>query len=249
MADFIYGINPVREGLRGGRRKPLVLMLAEASQSPRHQELLAEATRAGVSVLWKKRQELDRLAGSSRHQGALLEIASFVYATLEELLADWKNSGQKAFFLVLDGITDPHNLGAILRSADAAGCQGVIMAKDRSCPVTAVVDKVSAGALEHVALCQVTNLSRTLEKLQGEGVWVFGLAGEEGATPLFNADLAGDVALVVGSEGAGLRPNVRRHCDMLLAIPMAGKVSSLNASVAAALALFEVVRQRGGFKV
>lgn len=244
MAEFIYGINSVREGLRGGSRKPLALMLAESSQSPRHQELIAEAGRAAVPVLWKKRQELDRLAGSLRHQGVLLEIESFNYADLEDLLAIWQNSGQKAFFLVLDGITDPHNLGAILRSADAAGCQGVIMAKDRSCPVTAVVDKVSAGALEHVALCQVTNLSRTLEKLQKEGVWVFGLAGEEEATGLYSADLAVDVALVVGSEGSGLRPNVRRHCDMHLAIPMAGKVSSLNASVAAAVALFEVVRQR-----
>jgi 23S rRNA (guanosine2251-2'-O)-methyltransferase len=244
MADLIYGINPVREALRGGRRRPLKLILAQNVSSPRHQELLQDAERAGVPVLWKKRQDLDLLAGHHQHQGVLLEIESFAYASLDDLLASWRASGEKAFFLVLDGITDPHNLGAILRSADAAGCQGVIVARDRSCPVTAVVDKVSAGALEYVPLCQVTNLARTLEKLQAEGLWTFGLAGEADADPFYRADLAGDVALVVGSEGAGLRPNVRRHCDMLLAIPMAGRVSSLNASVAAAIALFEVVRQR-----
>jgi 23S rRNA (guanosine2251-2'-O)-methyltransferase len=244
MADIIYGINPVREALRGGRRRPLKLIVEQNVSSPRHQELLRDAERAGVPVLLKKRQDLDRLAGNPRHQGVLLEIESFTYASLDDLLTAWRVSGQKAFFLVLDGITDPHNLGAMLRSADAAGCQGVIVARDRSCPVTAVVDKVSAGALEHVPLCQVTNLARTLEKLQAEGLWVYGLAGEEGAAPLYRADLAGDVALVVGSEGAGLRPNVSRHCDMLLAIPMAGRVSSLNASVAAAIALFEAVRQR-----
>jgi 23S rRNA (guanosine2251-2'-O)-methyltransferase len=245
MAEYIYGINTVREGLRGGRRRPLTLILAQNGPSSRHQELVAEAAQVEVPVVRKQRQELDRLAGTPQHQGVLLEIEPFAYADLETLLAAWRKSGQRAFFLVLDGITDPHNLGAILRSADAAGCHGVIVAKDRSCPVTAVVDKVSAGALEHVPLCQVTNLARTLEKFQGEGAWVYGLAGEEGAVSLYRGvDLAGDIVLVVGSEGTGLRPNVRRHCDMLLAIPMAGGVSSLNASVAAAVALFEVVRQR-----
>jgi 23S rRNA (guanosine2251-2'-O)-methyltransferase len=244
MADFIYGINPVREALQSGRRRPLNLVLAETSSSPRLQELEREADRAGVPVVWKKRQDLDRLAGHSQHQGVVLEVEPFVYAELDDLLAAWRKSGDKALFLVLDGITDPHNLGAILRSADAVGCQGVIVAKDRSCPVTAVVDKVSAGALEHIPLCRVTNLARTLEKLQAAGIWVYGLAGEAEAVSLYRADLVGDVALVVGSEGAGMRPNVRRHCDLLLAIPMAGRVSSLNASVAAAIALFEVVRQR-----
>ncbi|MEZ4598406.1 MAG: 23S rRNA (guanosine(2251)-2'-O)-methyltransferase RlmB [Syntrophotaleaceae bacterium] len=245
MAEFIYGINPVREALLGGGRRPLLLILAEGSQSSRHQEILLEAGRANVPVIRKKRQELDRLAGTSHHQGALLEIEPFAYADLEDLLVRRRQSGQKAFFLVLDGITDPHNLGAILRSADAAGCHGVIMARDRSCPVTAVVDKVSAGALEHVPLCRVTNLARTLEKFKSEGMWVYGLAGEGDSVSLYKGtDLTGDVVLVVGSEGSGLRANVRRHCDLLLAIPMAGRVSSLNASVAAALALFEVVRQR-----
>jgi 23S rRNA (guanosine2251-2'-O)-methyltransferase len=175
----------------------------------------------------------------------VLEIEPFAYLSLDDLLGRWRASEEPAFFLILDGITDPHNLGAILRSADGAGCHGVIVTKDRACPVTAVVDKVSAGALEHVPLCQVTNLARTLDALRKEGVWVYGLAGEESASPLYTTDLRGNLALVVGSEGSGLRPNTRVHCDLLLAIPLCGKVPSLNASVATSVALFEAGRQRG----
>lgn len=246
MADLIYGINPAREGLRGSRRKPLELFIADDAKSSRIEELLHEASRAGVPVRRRERKDLDRLVGHHHHQGAVLKVESFAYASMEELLERWRSSGDKAFFLLLDGITDPHNLGALLRSADAAGCHGVIVPKDRSCSVTAVVDKASAGALEHVPLVQVTNLARTIEELKQLGVWVYGLAGNEEAGALYGADLRGDLALVVGSEGTGLRPNVRRHCDGLLAIPMHGGVASLNASVAAAVALFEVVRQRKG---
>ena len=155
----------------------------------------------------------------------------------------WQSSGRSAFFLLLDGITDPHNFGAILRSAEVAGCHGVIVAKDRSCSVTPVVEKTAAGALSHLPLCQVTNLARTLDELKQAGVWCYGLAGEEGAQNLYSSNLTGNLALVVGSEGKGLRENIRKHCDGLLAIPMQGQVNSLNASVAAAVALFEVVRQ------
>jgi 23S rRNA (guanosine2251-2'-O)-methyltransferase len=243
-ADLVYGINPVREALRGERRRPLELLAERDSHPPRLEALLREAVAAGVPVQRRQRQELDRLAGHSHHQGVVLRVEPFAYAEAEELLERWRSSGQKAFFLLLDGITDPHNLGAILRSADAAGCHGVFVPKDRSCPVTAVVEKTAAGALAHLPLCQVTNLARTLEELKQEGVWVYGMASEESAEELYRTDLAGNLALVVGSEGTGLRPNVRRHCDGLLAIPMGGGVASLNASVAAAVALFEVVRQR-----
>jgi len=245
MADYVYGINPVREALRGGRRRPLELLLAAGARSPRLDPLVADAREAGLPVRSRDRRDLDRLAGTPHHQGILLALEPFPYAELDQLLARWKQSGEQAFFLLLDGITDPHNLGAIVRSAESAGCHGVIVPRDRSCPVTAVVDKSSAGALEHIPLCRVTNLARTLEVLKQAGVWCYGLAGEEGAAPLFAADLAVDLALVVGSEGSGLRPNVRRHCDGLLAIPGQGRVGSLNASVAAGIALFEVVRQRG----
>ncbi|OEU57053.1 MAG: 23S rRNA (guanosine(2251)-2'-O)-methyltransferase RlmB [Desulfuromonadales bacterium C00003096] len=245
MADLIYGINAVSEGLRSSRRRPLALVLQRDSQSARLVQLQREAESVGVTVNRRDRRELDRLVGHGHHQGAVLEIEPFAYLSLDDLLGRWRASEEPAFFLILDGITDPHNLGAILRSADGAGCHGVIVTKDRACPVTAVVDKVSAGALEHVPLCQVTNLARTLDALRKEGVWVYGLAGEESASPLYTTDLRGNLALVVGSEGSGLRPNTRVHCDLLLAIPLCGKVPSLNASVATSVALFEAGRQRG----
>lgn len=243
MAELIYGLHAVRESLLGQQRKPLELFLLKG-QGARLDEVAKAAATAGVPLRLRERGDLDRLAGTSHHQGAVLRVEAFAYQDLEDLLGRWRNSGGRAFFLLLDGITDPHNLGAILRSAEAAGCHGVVVPKDRSCPVTPVVDKASAGALAHLPLVQVTNLARTLEELKREGVWVFGLAGEAGASPLFGVDFTGDVALVIGSEGEGLRPNVRRHCDGLVALPMAGAVSSLNASVAAGVALFEVVRQR-----
>ncbi len=244
MADILYGINPVAEALRGRRREPQELLLQEDARSPRIEELRQLARKAGVRIRSCRRQELDKLAGNNRHQGALLKVAPFPYVDFDDLLAALRGDQRPTFLLILDGITDPHNFGAILRSADAAGCHGVIVAKDRACPVSGVVEKTAAGALAHLPLCQVTNLARTMERLRDENVWLYGLAGEEGAVGLYGADLKGDVALVVGSEGSGLRPVVRKHCDLLLSIPMAGGVSSLNASVAAAVSLFEVVRQR-----
>lgn len=243
MADFLYGINPVTEALAGQGRKPQELIAVRGKHSPRLEELLEQARGLNIPITNRERRDLDRLAGHDHHQGVVLRLEPFVYADLNSLLNRWQQSGRPAFFLVLDGITDPHNLGAILRSAEVAGCHGVILAKDRSCPVTPVVEKTAAGALSHLLLCQVTNLARTLEQLQKENIWCYGLAGEEGAQSLYRADLKGNVALVVGSEGRGLRPNVRKHCDGLLSIPMQGQVGSLNASVAAAVALFEVVRQ------
>jgi len=243
MSDYLYGINPVREALSGSGRQPQELLVVTGERSVRLDELVALASRQGVRVSQRERRELDRLAGHTQHQGALLRLAPFAYRSLAELLEIWRASGRPAFFLLLDGITDPHNFGAILRSAEVAGCHGVIVAKDRSCPVTPVVEKTAAGALSHLPLCQVTNLSRTLDELKQAGIWCYGLAGEDGSSDLYRTDLGGHLALVVGSEGKGLRPNIRTHCDGLLAIPMRGQVGSLNASVAVAVALFEVVRQ------
>ena len=243
MADFLYGINPIREALQGTGREPLELLVVSGEHGDRLDDLVSRAKENGLKVNLCDRRELDRLAGHSRHQGALLALTPFHYINFINLLQEWRSSGQAAFFLLLDGITDPHNFGAILRSAEIAGCQAVIVAKDRSCPVTAVVEKTAAGALSHLAVCQVTNLSRTLDQLKGAGVWCYGLAGEEGAQDLFTANLLGNLALVIGSEGKGLRQNIRNHCDALLSIPMAGRINSLNASVAAGIALFEVVRQ------
>lgn len=243
MSDYIYGINPAREGLKNSRRKPLELLLQRDLRSRRIDELREEATEARVLVRVVEKAQLERLAGNPHHQGAILKVVPFDYADLGDLLDRWRASERPAFFLILDGVTDPHNFGALLRSADGAGCQGVIVTKDRGCPVTGVVDKAASGAIEHLLICQVTNLSRTLEELKKEGVWIYGLAGEA-ASDLYASDLRGDMALVVGSEGKGLRPLVREHCDHLLSIPMGGGVESLNVSCAAAVALYEVVRQK-----
>jgi len=242
-ADLLFGIHPVREGLRG-RRRPLELFVLDGPLGERVQKLVDLAAEQGVPVRRRQRVDLDRLVGRPYHQGVVLSIEPFTYCELDDLLAAWRNSGRQALFLLLDGITDPHNFGAILRNADAAGCHGVIVAKDRSCPVTGVVDKASAGAAEHLPICQVTNLGRTIEQLQAAGVWVYGLSGEVAETPVYTENLTGNVALVIGSEGEGLRQRTRQLCDGLLAIPMAGRVASLNAASASAVALFEVVRQR-----
>jgi 23S rRNA (guanosine2251-2'-O)-methyltransferase len=243
MTDVLYGVHPVREGL-SGRRQPLELFVAEGPVNDRLQKLLKLAEERGVPVRRRRRADLDRLAGQPHHQGVVLSVEPFAYSELDELLALWRNSGRPAFFLLLDGITDPHNFGAILRNADAAGCFGVIVAKDRSCPVSGVVDKTSAGAVEHLPVCQVTNLGRTIEELKAANVWVYGLSGDPEAKQLHAENLTGDIALVIGAEGEGLRPLTRKLCDGLLAIPMAGHVASLNAASASAVALFEVVRQR-----
>lgn len=245
MADFLYGVNPVREALSGSSRKPQELLLAKGERSPRLEELSDLARKQQLKTVFRERRELDRLVGHNHHQGVLLRLEPYSYRDLSELLDIWRESGRGAFFLLLDGITDPHNFGAILRSAEVAGCHGVIVAKDRSCSVTPVVEKTAAGALSYLPLCQVTNLARAIDELKQAGIWCYGLAGEAGAQNLYAADLRGNLALVVGSEGKGLRENIRKHCDGLLAIPMQGRVNSLNASVAAAVALFEVVRQSG----
>lgn len=241
--DYLYGIHPVREGLRG-RRQPLELFVDEKQGGQRVEELVALARERGIPVRQRQRRDLDRMAGLPHHQGAVLSMEPFPYTELEDLLDRWQESGEAGFFLLLDGITDPHNLGAILRNADAAGCQGVVITKDRSCGITNVVDRASAGAVEHLAICQVTNLARAMQQLQKAGFWIYGLAAGEGAQPLFGSKLSGHLALVIGSEGEGLRQRTREVCDGLLEIPMIGGVSSLNAASASAVALFEVVRQR-----
>lgn len=244
MNDYLYGINPVREALHEGQRKPLELLLISGEQNTRLEQLVADAGRLNLPVRYLTRRDLERLSGQVHHQGVLLKLAPFTYADFTAVLDDWQSSGEPGFFLLLDGITDPHNFGAILRSAEIAGCRAAVVAKDRSCPVTPVVEKTAAGALSYLPLCRVTNLSRAIEELKQRGVWCYGLAGEEGAGDLFQTDLSGHLALVVGSEGAGLRSNIRKHCDQLLSIPMRGRIGSLNASVAAGIALFEVVRQQ-----
>jgi 23S rRNA (guanosine2251-2'-O)-methyltransferase len=170
-------------------------------------------------------------------------VEGFSYTELDDILERSRNLEEKGLLVVLDGVQDPHNLGAIIRSAACAGCHGVIIPRDRAARITPTVEKSSAGAVETVPVAQVVNIAQTLEELKKEGYWIFGAADDASAS-LFHQDLTGDVVLVIGSEGEGIRPLVRKKCDALFSIPMRGGVSSLNASVAAGVALFEVVRQR-----
>jgi len=240
--DILYGINPVREALRGNR-KAFELFVQTGGTDQRIAKLASLAEEKGIAVRRRERADLERLAGNPHHQGVVLKVAPFVYAELEDFLSNHQESEAGLFLLVLDGIQDPQNLGALIRSAACAGVQGVIIPKDRACGMTPVVEKASAGAVETVPVIQVTNLVQTLERLKQAGCWTFGLAGEANKD-IYQADYRGNLALVVGGEGEGIRPLVRKHCDLLLAIPHYGGISSLNASVAGGVVMFEAARQR-----
>lgn len=239
--EFIYGMNPVQEALRG-KRRAFELFVARDAHDRRTGKLLELAAEKGVPVRPRGKEDLARLCGTPHHQGVVLRLEGFPYGELEELVAACAGSPD-ALLLVLDSIQDPHNLGALIRSAACAGARGVVIPKDRAAGVTAVVEKASAGAVETIPVVQVTNLAQALERLKEEGFWIFGAAGDASAS-LYGQDLTGRTVLVIGAEGEGIRPNVRKHCDHLLAIPLQGGVASLNASVAGGVILFEAVRQR-----
>jgi 23S rRNA (guanosine2251-2'-O)-methyltransferase len=229
---FVYGVNPVLEALKA-HPQDVVRVLVERGKAERVQQAAAEA---GVRVDEVPHGELSHRARGGVHQGAGAELAEFRYAELEDLLG-------ANFLLVLDGVTDPQNLGALVRSAHALGAQGVVLPKDRAAGVTPAAFKAAAGALEHCLVARVTNLSRALEQLKEAGIWTVALAADADKD-LREVDLRAPTALVLGSEGAGVRPLVRKTCDHVARIPMAGKVASLNVAVAGAVALYEVARQR-----
>jgi 23S rRNA (guanosine2251-2'-O)-methyltransferase len=240
----VYGVNPVRELLRAGGEGPSELWLAEGGDRGRaFAELARLARERGAKVREAPRPRLDRLAGTDRHQGVVAVVADYAYHDLDHLLAAARAAGEPPLLVVLDGIEDPHNLGAVIRSAHALGAHGVVIPKDRAAGITAAVVKASAGAVEHCPVARVTNLSQALTELKEAGVWT--VATDAGAADsLADVDLAAPTAIVIGSEGSGVRPLVRRTCDRTARVPMKGKVGSLNASAAAAIALYEAARQR-----
>ncbi len=242
----VYGLNPVRELLRTAGAEVSELWLAEGgTRGAAFAELERLARDAGAKLRTAPRQKLDRLAATDRHQGVVAVVADFRYAAVDELLAAASASGRPPLLVVLDGVEDPHNLGAVIRSALALGAHGVVIPKDRAVGVTPAVAKASAGAVERLPVARVTNVAKTLESLQGAGVWSVALAAD-GDRPLPGLDLTGPTALVLGSEGEGLRPLVRRTCDHAARIPMSGDLDSLSVSAAAAVALYEAARQRAG---
>lgn len=242
MFSYIYGRNPVIEWLRTGYPTEKLLVSRELGTALQEIEKLAAQKHIPLERL--PRHELARAAGSEHHQGLAARIILPDYVEVEEILARAQRRGEPPLIALLDCVQDPHNLGAILRSADGAGVHGVIIPKDNAAPMTAAVFKASAGAAAHVALARVTNLSRTIEELKEQGIWFSG-TDEEGERIYTELDLKGATGLVLGSEGKGLRRLVREECDFIARIPLAGKISSLNVSVTAAVLFFEARRQRG----
>ncbi|WP_085582875.1 MULTISPECIES: 23S rRNA (guanosine(2251)-2'-O)-methyltransferase RlmB [unclassified Pseudomonas] len=240
--EKIYGVHAVEALLRHHPKRVKQIWLAESRNDPRVQPLIELANESRVPVGQAERREMDAWV-EGVHQGVVAEVSpSQVWgeAMLDELLDRTEGA---PLLLVLDGVTDPHNLGACLRSADAAGALAVIVPKDKSATLTPVVRKVACGAAEVIPLVAVTNLARTLEKLQQRGLWIVGTAGEA-ETSLYDQDLTGPTILIMGAEGKGMRRLTREHCDYLVNLPMAGSVSSLNVSVATGVCLFEAQRQR-----
>jgi 23S rRNA (guanosine2251-2'-O)-methyltransferase len=241
--EVLYGLHPVEEAVRSGARRLDCVMLARERGDARL-ERLAEACRAaGVRVSLESRDHLTRTARTDAHQGALALVGERAFLAMEDLLSAPPAHPPHRFFLALDSVEDPHNLGALLRTADGAGVDGVILPERRSAPVSATVAKTSAGASEHVRIARVTNLVRALEQMKQANLWVLGL-DERGTPDYTDFDFRTECVLVLGREGAGLHDLVKKTCDHLLRIPMAGMVSSLNVSVAGAVVMYEALRQR-----
>lgn len=240
--DRIEGRNAVIEALRAGRAiDKIYIAKGEVDQTLGH--IASKARSQGIVVVETDRRKLDMMSQTHAHQGVVAVCAVKEYCTVQGILAAAEEKGEDPFVIVCDEISDPHNLGAIIRSAECVGAHGVVIPKRRSAGLTAVVGKAAAGAAEHMAIARVSNISAALEELKKAGLWVYGAAAE-GTNPLWKTDLKGPIALVIGSEGDGMSRLVREHCDFILSIPLRGQISSLNASAAAAVLMYEVLRQR-----
>lgn len=241
--EVLYGLHPVTEALIAGSRTIYSVMVEGPVQSSRQATVVELAEQSKIPWQRLRSDQIRSVAGNPQHQGVAAVVSPLPTASLDSLLSGRGEGAGGSLLVVLDGIVDPHNLGAIVRTAHCAGADGLVIPKDRAVGAIPAVSKASAGALEHSQLCQVTNLSGTLQKLKKEGLWVAGLAMEADQT-VFQADLTGPLALVIGGEEKGVRPLVKQHCDFLVRIPLCGRVDSLNASAAAAVVLYESLRQR-----
>ena len=240
----LEGRNALQEALRSGRT--VDKMFIAAGEIDRGlQRLAAEAKEAGAVVVPVDRRKLDAMSFTHAHQGVIALAAAHVYYSIDDILEEAASRGEAPLIVICDELSDPHNLGAILRSAECAGAHGVIIPKRRSVGLTATVAKASAGAVEYMKVARVTNISAAIAELKQKGVWVFGTAAE-GSIPMYQADLSGPAAIVIGSEGDGMSQLVRKNCDVMVNIPMKGRISSLNASAAASILLYEALRQRLG---
>lgn len=239
--DMVAGRNAVMEALKGSRSVNK-LMIANGSTEGSIKEIIAVAKEKSVNIQYWDRSKLDSIARGIRHQGVLAQVAPVQYAELEDILQVAKDRNEPPFIVLLDELEDPHNLGAILRTADAAGVHGVLIPKHRSCPLSATVAKTSAGAVEHVPVARVGNLVQTIKKLKQEGLWV--AAADMDGKDYYDTDLTGPLLLIIGSEGQGVGRLVKEQCDFVVRIPMVGKINSLNASVAGSILMYEAMKQR-----
>ncbi|MCI2059158.1 MAG: 23S rRNA (guanosine(2251)-2'-O)-methyltransferase RlmB [Oscillibacter sp.] len=239
---MIEGRNAVMEALRSGEAIDK-LYLAKGDTDKTLGHIASSARNKGIVVVEADRRKLDAMSRTHAHQGVIAVAAVREYASVESILASAAQRGEAPLLVVCDEISDPHNLGAVIRTAECAGAHGVIIPKRRSAGLTAVVGKTSAGAVAYLPVARVPNIPTLLKELKEQGVWIFGTAAD-GTTPLYDADLRGPAAIVIGSEGAGMTRLVGENCDFLVSIPMKGKINSLNASAAAAVLLYEAVRQR-----
>lgn len=242
---IVYGLHTVRHALEHSPGDILECWIQASKKKVKSFQTIADLAKShGVSVQWVEKGTLEKLTGKSVHQGVVIKGRRIQPAKQTDIDSFLSEAGNKpSFILVLDGIQDPHNLGACLRSANAAAVDAVVIPKDRAVQINATVSKVASGAIEHTPVITVTNLARALEKLKSAGIWVIGTS-DDAKQSLYEADLTGPLALVLGAEGKGMRQNTRKHCDRLVRIPMAGQVESLNVSVAAGVVMFEAMRQR-----
>ena len=238
----IEGRNPVLEALRSGRSVDKIYVLMGAHDGP-IQSILREAKKHDTIISYVSKERLNQISETGNHQGVIAIAASYGYASVEEILEKAKEKGEPPFIFLLDGIEDPHNLGAILRTANLAGAHGVIIPKHRAVGLTATVAKTSAGAINYTPVAKVTNLGMTIDQLKKEGLWF--ACADMGGTRMYDLDLKGPIGLVIGNEGEGVSRLVREKCDFIASIPMKGDIDSLNASVAAGVLAYEIVRQRG----
>lgn len=240
----LEGRNALQEALKSGRTIDKVF-IASGDTDRALQRLAAQAKEAGAVIVPVDRRKLDMMSTTRSHQGVIALAAAHVYYTIDDILEEAAQRGETPLIVICDELSDPHNLGAIMRSAECAGAHGVIIPKRRSVGLTATVAKASAGAVEYMKVARVTNISAAMQELKDKGVWIFGTAAE-GSIPMYKADLTGPTAIVIGNEGDGMSQLVRKNCDVTVNIPMKGKISSLNASAAASILLYEAVRQRLG---
>lgn len=238
----LEGRNAIQEALNSGRTIDKVFV-ASGDTDRALQRLAAQAKEHGAVVVSVDRRKLDAMSSTRAHQGIIALAAAHEYCSVDDLLEEAAARGEAPLLIICDELSDPHNLGAILRSAECAGAHGVIIPKRRSVGLTATVAKASAGAVEYMKVARVTNISAAIAELKEKGVWVYGTAAE-GSIPMYQADLTAPTAIVIGSEGDGISPLVRKNCDVMIHIPMKGRISSLNASAAASILLYEALRQR-----